>query len=104
MTIYSFKLVERPRATGYHFFRWKIIVFAVNKLITFSSQIAEQLKVRQHDPEESVRHDVVNSILMVAKKDMNALSPELIQFIKERTLDKRVLCLLSNFNDVHFYV
>ncbi|XP_012945070.1 sister chromatid cohesion protein PDS5 homolog A-B isoform X1 [Aplysia californica] len=51
--------------------------------------ILEQIKVRQHDPEESVRLDVVNSLLGVAKKDMKVLTSEMLQFIKERTLDKK---------------
>ncbi|KAH9494579.1 Sister chromatid cohesion protein PDS5 B [Bulinus truncatus] len=51
--------------------------------------ILEQIKVRQHDPEESVRMDVVNSLLAVAKKDLKAMTPEMLQFIKERTLDKK---------------
>jgi len=51
--------------------------------------ILEQIKVRQHDPEESVRLEVVNSLLGVAKKDVNSLTPEMVTFIKERCLDKK---------------
>ncbi|BFZ14836.1 hypothetical protein BsWGS_17875 [Bradybaena similaris] len=51
--------------------------------------ILEQVKVRQHDPEESVRLDVVTSLLAVAKKDLKAMSPDMLQFVKERTLDKK---------------
>lgn len=56
----------------------------------FIFHILEQIKVRQHDPEESVRLDVVNSLLAVARKDLKAMTPEMLQFVKERTLDKRV--------------
>ena len=56
-------------------------------LILFSDQI----KVRQHDPEESVRLDVVNSLLAVARKEPKSMTPEMLQFVKERTLDKKVL-------------
>ncbi|XP_059168056.1 sister chromatid cohesion protein PDS5 homolog A-B-like isoform X2 [Physella acuta] len=51
--------------------------------------ILDQIKVRQHDPEESVRMDVVNSLLTVAKKDLKVMTPEMLQFVKERTLDKK---------------
>uniref|UniRef100_A0A2C9KAK3 Sister chromatid cohesion protein PDS5 homolog B n=1 Tax=Biomphalaria glabrata TaxID=6526 RepID=A0A2C9KAK3_BIOGL len=51
--------------------------------------ILEQIKVRQHDPEESVRMDVVNSLLAVAKKDLKAMTSDMLQFVKERTLDKK---------------
>ena len=46
--------------------------------------------MRQHDPEESVRLEVVNNLLAVAKKDFGILTNEMLQFIKERTLDKKV--------------
>lgn len=51
--------------------------------------ILDQIKVRQHDPEESVRLDVVNSLLSVAKKEPKTMTSEMLQFVKERTLDKR---------------
>ncbi|KAL5012757.1 hypothetical protein ScPMuIL_011308 [Solemya velum] len=51
--------------------------------------IFEQIKVRQHDPEENVRMEVVNTVLAIAKKDFSLLSDELLSFIKERTLDKK---------------
>lgn len=51
--------------------------------------IVEQLKVRQHDPEETVRMEVVNVILTLAKNDFSVCTEELLSFIKERTLDKK---------------
>ncbi|KAL3879117.1 hypothetical protein ACJMK2_031429 [Sinanodonta woodiana] len=51
--------------------------------------IIEQLKSRQHDPEETVRMEVVNTLLNVARRDFNNMSEELIEFIKERTRDKK---------------
>ncbi|KAJ8298337.1 hypothetical protein KUTeg_024868 [Tegillarca granosa] len=51
--------------------------------------IVEQLKSRQHDPEETVRMEVVNTILNIAKKDFSRVTNELLGFIKERTLDKK---------------
>lgn len=51
--------------------------------------VLEQIKVRQHDPEETVRLDVVESLCKVAKSDLKAMTPEMLQFVKERTLDKK---------------
>lgn len=53
--------------------------------------ILEQLKVRQHDPEETVRMEVVSAVLNAAKKDFKMITDELLAFIKERTLDKKVI-------------
>jgi hypothetical protein len=52
--------------------------------------IVEQLKSRNHDPEETIRMEVVNTVLSVAKKDFSLVTEELLGFIKERTLDKKV--------------
>lgn len=51
--------------------------------------ITEQLRLRQHDPEEVVRYEVVMAIISAAKKDFNSVSDELLTFVKERTLDKK---------------
>lgn len=51
--------------------------------------ILEQMKVRQHDPEETVRMEVVQCMLAVARKDFNIVTDEMLVFIKERTLDKK---------------
>ncbi|KAH9373521.1 hypothetical protein HPB48_003473 [Haemaphysalis longicornis] len=51
--------------------------------------ITESLRQRQHDPEESVRYEVVMAIISAAKKDFSAVSEELLTFVKERTLDKK---------------
>ena len=55
---------------------------------------AEQLKVRQHDPEETVRMEVVNCMLQVARKDFSVCTDEMLFFIRERTLDKKVWYLI----------
>ncbi|XP_064607690.1 sister chromatid cohesion protein PDS5 homolog B-like [Liolophura sinensis] len=56
---------------------------------THVREITEHLKARQHDPEETVRMEVVGCILNAAKKDFLSVSDELLEFIKERTLDKK---------------
>ncbi|KAL8190918.1 UNVERIFIED_CONTAM: Sister chromatid cohesion protein PDS5 B, partial [Gekko kuhli] len=47
------------------------------------------LKVRSHDPEEAIRHDVIVSIVTAAKKDLLLVNDHLLNFVRERTLDKR---------------
>ena len=51
---------------------------------------SEQLKVRQYDPEETVRMEVVNCMLQVARRDFTICTDEMLSFIKDRTLDKKV--------------
>lgn len=59
----------------------------------FSShfKIIFEFQARQHDPEESVRYEVVMAIVSTAKKDIQVVaeSEELLNFVKERTLDKK---------------
>uniref|UniRef100_A0AAZ3RUV4 Uncharacterized protein n=1 Tax=Oncorhynchus tshawytscha TaxID=74940 RepID=A0AAZ3RUV4_ONCTS len=47
------------------------------------------LKVRSHDPEEAIRHDVIVTIINAGKKDLNLVNDQLLGFVRERTLDKR---------------
>ena len=51
--------------------------------------ITEQLKQRQHDPDETVRHEVVMAIISGAKKGIENINEDLLSFVKERTLDKK---------------
>ncbi|XP_059079430.1 sister chromatid cohesion protein PDS5 homolog B-B-like isoform X2 [Tigriopus californicus] len=53
--------------------------------------IKDTLELRQHDPEENVRYEVVMAIVTTAKRDFDVVSrsEELLNFVKERTLDKR---------------
>lgn len=67
------------------YWRWPTI-----SLIWFCFPFAEYLKVRSHDPEEAIRHDVIVSIVTAAKKDLSLVNDALLNFVKERTLDKRV--------------
>ena len=52
--------------------------------------ICETLKARQHDPEESVRYEVVMAIVTTARNDVQVVaeSEELLNFVKEQTLTK----------------
>lgn len=52
--------------------------------------LSEYLKVRSHDPEEAIRHDVIVSIVTASKKDLSLVNDHLLNFVRERTLDKRV--------------
>ena len=51
--------------------------------------ITEQLKQRQHDPDENVRYEVVMAIISAAKKGIENINEDLLSFVKERTLDKK---------------
>uniref|UniRef100_A0A1L8DX47 Putative sister chromatid cohesion complex cohesin subunit pds5 n=1 Tax=Nyssomyia neivai TaxID=330878 RepID=A0A1L8DX47_9DIPT len=53
--------------------------------------IIETLKVRQHDSDETVRYEVVMAIVETAKRDFQIVSEseDLLDFVKERTLDKK---------------
>lgn len=46
--------------------------------------------MRSHDPEEAIRHDVIVTIINAGKKDLNLVNDQLLGFVRERTLDKRV--------------
>lgn len=50
----------------------------------------EYLKVRSHDPEEAIRHDVIVTIITAGKRDLSLVNDQLLGFVRERTLDKRV--------------
>lgn len=52
--------------------------------------LSEYLKVRSHDPEEAIRHDVIVTIITAAKRDLALVNDQLLGFVRERTLDKRV--------------
>lgn len=53
--------------------------------------VTEIMKSRQHDADENVRCEVVAAIVSAAKKDFEAVSEGLLEFVKERTLDKKVI-------------
>lgn len=52
--------------------------------------MTEYLKVRSHDPEEAIRHDVIVTIITAGKRDLSLVNDQLLGFVRERTLDKRV--------------
>ncbi|XP_060604086.1 LOW QUALITY PROTEIN: sister chromatid cohesion protein PDS5 homolog B-like, partial [Ruditapes philippinarum] len=54
-----------------------------------TKDVIEQVKIRQHDAEETVRQEVVNTLLNIAKKNFAATTPEMLEVIKERTRDKK---------------
>lgn len=53
--------------------------------------IIDALKVRQHDSDETVRYEVVMAIVETAKRDFQIVSEseDLLDFVRERTLDKK---------------
>jgi sister-chromatid-cohesion protein PDS5 len=55
------------------------------------------LQLRQHDTEENVRFEVVKAIVATARQDDNIVSEseDLLNYVKERTLDKKVLYFIT---------
>ena len=56
--------------------------------------------MRQHDGEENVRFEVVKAIVATAKLDFSVVSEseDLLNYVKERTLDKKVWFRLKSIN------
>ncbi|XP_041730223.2 sister chromatid cohesion protein PDS5 homolog B isoform X1 [Coregonus clupeaformis] len=72
--------------------RLECVKFASHCLMNhpdLAKDLTEFLKVRSHDPEEAIRHDVIVSIVAAAKKDLVLVNDQLLNFVRERTLDKR---------------
>ncbi|XP_014279866.1 sister chromatid cohesion protein PDS5 homolog B-B isoform X2 [Halyomorpha halys] len=76
------------------FIRMKCVQYSMHFLLNhpeLRADITETLKMRQHDSEESVRYEVVMAIVSTAKRDFEVVSKseDLLEFVKERTLDKK---------------
>ena len=53
-------------------------------------QIIEQIKNRSLDPEEFLRYEVIQEIIKAIKSDSNLITIELLNILKERTLDIKI--------------
>ncbi|XP_069495098.1 sister chromatid cohesion protein PDS5 homolog B [Ambystoma mexicanum] len=72
--------------------RLECVKFASHCLVNhpdLAKDLTDYLKVRTHDPEEAIRHDVIVSIVTAAKKELLLVNDHLLNFVRERTLDKR---------------
>lgn len=74
--------------------RTKCVQYSMHFLLNhpeLRQDVTETLKLRQHDGEESVRYEVVTAIVATAKRDFSIVSDseDLVNFVKERTLDKK---------------
>ncbi|MBN3310209.1 PDS5A protein, partial [Amia calva] len=72
--------------------RLECVKFASHCLMNhpdLAKDLTEFLKVRSHDPEEAIRHDVIVTIINAGKKDLCLVNDQLLGFVRERTLDKR---------------
>ncbi|XP_063218306.1 sister chromatid cohesion protein PDS5 homolog B isoform X2 [Bacillus rossius redtenbacheri] len=74
--------------------RIKCVQYSMHFLLNhpeLRKDITETLKLRQHDAEENVRYEVVMAIVTTARKDFEVISDsdDLLEFVKERTLDKK---------------
>lgn len=74
--------------------RTKCVQYSMHFLVNhpdLRKDITDTLKLRQHDSEENVRNEVVMAIVTTAKRDFQVVSDseDLLEFVKERTLDKK---------------
>ncbi|XP_022921243.1 sister chromatid cohesion protein PDS5 homolog B isoform X2 [Onthophagus taurus] len=74
--------------------RTKCVQYSMHFLLNhpdLRKDITETLKMRQHDSEENVRYEVVMAIVTTARRDFQVVSDseDLLEFVKERTLDKK---------------
>lgn len=74
--------------------RTKCVQYSMHFLLNHPElrrDITDTLKLRQHDSEENVRYEVVMAIVATAKRDFEVVSDseDLLEFVKERTLDKK---------------
>jgi sister chromatid cohesion protein PDS5 len=53
-------------------------------------QVIDQLKARALDTDESIRHEVLQEIIKAIKIDSNLITVELLNILKERTLDIKI--------------
>ena len=54
---------------------------------------AEHLVQRQHDSDELVRLDVVQAIVGASKREFSHVTDDLLECVKERMLDKKVILI-----------
>lgn len=76
--------------------RIKCVQYSMHFLLNhpeLRKDITNTLKLRQHDADENVRYEVVMAIVTTAKRDFEVVSDseDLLEFVKERTLDKKVI-------------
>ncbi|XP_011506511.1 PREDICTED: sister chromatid cohesion protein PDS5 homolog B-B isoform X1 [Ceratosolen solmsi marchali] len=74
--------------------RIKCVQYSMHFLLNhpeLRKDITDTLKMRQHDADENVRYEVVMAIGTTARKDFEVVSDseDLLEFVKERTLDKK---------------
>ncbi|CAG9762008.1 unnamed protein product [Ceutorhynchus assimilis] len=74
--------------------RTKCVQYSMHFLLNhpdLRKDITETLKMRQHDSDENVRYQVVMAIVTTARNDFQVVSDseDLLEFVKERTLDKK---------------
>ncbi|CAK8686527.1 unnamed protein product [Clavelina lepadiformis] len=75
------------RATCVTFYRHLII--NLGRESPFSKEVVTFFKPRRHDTDETVRMAVVMCIRGIALKDLQLASDDLLEFLKERVLDKK---------------
>ena len=66
-----------------------VMVKSIQQILVYQ-HIIEQVKNRALDPEESLRYEVIQEIIKAIKLDSNLITIELLNILKERTLDIKV--------------
>ncbi|KAH8420967.1 hypothetical protein KR222_000167 [Zaprionus bogoriensis] len=68
------------------------------------AEITEKLRLRHHDLDELVRHEVVMAIVETAKRNFDIVvkSPELLEIVRERTMDKKYKIRRDAMNGLGF--
>jgi len=66
-----------------------MLLWPINNF-NFAIPKSEQVKIRQHDAEETVRQEVVTALVKIAKDNFANVSTDVLDIIKERTRDKKV--------------
>ncbi|ALC42216.1 pds5 [Drosophila busckii] len=68
------------------------------------SEIIEKLRVRHHDVDEMVRHETVMAIVGTARRNFDIVvnSPELLEIVRERTMDKKYKIRRDAMNGLGF--
>lgn len=72
--------------------RMRCVQYSMHFLVNhpeMKPDVTEQLRQRQHDQDENVRHEVVMAIVSAARKGMDNINEDLLEFVKERTMDKK---------------
>jgi sister-chromatid-cohesion protein PDS5 len=70
--------------------RMRCVQYSMHFLVNhpeLRDDIRDQLRQRQHDPDENVRYEVVMAVISAAKKNIENISEDLLSFVKVNIID-----------------